>query len=198
MINEATIPKQGSDKIIFFYANATDYEGNSRKSPIGLYYIDNENSLLKILIINPHVKINLIKNTINGYRYTVDEIEFPEKFLNKTSNFHYWNIISNNYDFYITEPNNELSNILNESQLNVILLSSLSLGYKEAELLDWDIGDYNDQMKKLIEYVKNKHAGIIVTQGTLSDFVYWKNPDNTIKIGSKEHIGYKLEQINME
>jgi hypothetical protein len=43
-----------------------------------------------------------------------------------------------NYDIYITGTNNELSNILNEFQLNVILLSSLSLGCKEAGLLDWD------------------------------------------------------------
>jgi len=55
-------------------------------------------------------------------------------------------------------------------------------------VLDWDLKDF-DVLDDIIEYVKQNHAGVIVTHGTLSDWVICSEDcSSKVKAGSRGHV----------
>ncbi|MDI6814374.1 MAG: hypothetical protein QMD10_12710, partial [Desulfitobacteriaceae bacterium] len=60
---------------------------------------------------------------------------------------------------------------------------------------NWDLKDVEvdgkSVLEHLINYVKEKHAGVIATHGTLSDWVVWLDcePEAHYKVGTRGHVG---------
>ncbi|RLF22329.1 MAG: hypothetical protein DRN15_06255 [Thermoprotei archaeon] len=81
---------------------------------------------------------------------------------------------------------------------HVIVLSNVVLGFnltRRETLWNWDLREAG-VLDELIEYVKEKHAGVIATHGTISDWMVWLDCDSHYKVGCRGHVGSSLLDIN--
>jgi hypothetical protein len=216
---EAVIPLQPAGTYIMFRAIARDADGNTMLSPTGLYYTVKEVSDTKILILDPHVMLWLLQENLEELgvlmRTSIDYKVFNEitlglsRELNISKNivayglaqFHHWEYLGKYYNLYISWPRREVVDILKSFRPSVIILSSLILGVRGADLWNWDLRDITvsgrSLLEHIIDYVKQSHAGVIATHGTLSDEIVWLSCESRVKIGARGHVGYDLRDVNI-
>ncbi len=211
----AEIPGQQPGVFIEFRARAVDVGNNTIVSPMGLYYVYNSTGD-RVLVIDPHVKLWLIKE---NYRQLRDMISINSKFSFPTSYmeridaanklaellfrsfvvFHNWHYVGEKYSIAIVYPGKSIDEYLRSIEPRVIILSNLYLGLDNSLLFNWDLSSIDCGGKSaldcILDYVREHHAGLIATHGTLSDWVLWVSSETRIKIGSRGHIGSSLEDI---
>ena len=224
LIAGAEIPGQDAGVYVMFRANATDVDGNNSTSPMGFYYVVNQESSVRVLIVDPHVKLWLLdrnlellaKHTKESSEYQVPaDIEGNVTLLNKTAYmidkysiepFHHWEYIGKYYNLYVAWPDDGITNLLKNRtdggfEPHVIVLSSLTLGFNgtgEMGPWNWDLRNLG-VLDDVISYVKERHAGLIVTHGTLSDWVVWLGPtsEEHYKVGARGHVGESIADVNV-
>jgi len=128
----AIIPAQKAGVYVLFRGRAIDVDGNEQFSPIGLYYVVNAESKVRILIIDPHVWIWLFQRNCKEFgdairRYM--EYEIPEEILGNLTiikeiadmilkygitPFHHWELLGKHYNLYITWPDERIKESLKE------------------------------------------------------------------------------------
>ena len=188
------IPPQKAGAVIFYKFVAEDEDGNKAESPTGMYFVVDDENYLRIAIVDPWVKLWLLKLNAEKYADTAskmvgysieagwlskacNEAEKAEKFdLIKR---HYWEKLGS-YNFIIVEPD-EVEESLSFKP-KVFILSNLLLS-------QWVVPH------KLIEYARQNNAGIVATHGTIFDEVVWtadKRKDAK-EVGARKHVGDKLE-----
>ncbi|RLF13122.1 MAG: hypothetical protein DRN06_08990, partial [Thermoprotei archaeon] len=226
-ICNAVIPGTTLGNYVMFRANATDINNKETTSLMGFYYIINETAPIRVLVLDPNVMMWLIQrnmeNLLNRLKALAENklsnyIELFRNVANMTSladalrrfahvKFHHWELLGKYFNLYITYPRPFVADLLKPLdeggfEPHAILLSNMWLGLNITELLNWDLKDIkvNDEslLDKLIEYVKNYHAGLIATHGTLSDWVVWAgcSSDQHYKIGVRGHVGNSLADVN--
>ncbi len=219
LIAYADIPGQSPGNYVMFRATAVDIDGNSSTSPPGLYYVVNGSSGVRILIVDPHVKLWVlqegVKNLIHILKQNVDyglpdEVVDGMRHFVEIANavasygatpFHHWELLGKYYNLYIAWPDKSITDLLRARaeggfEPRVIILSNLWLGYGRARApWNWDLRDVG-VLDKLISYVRENHIGIIATHGTLSDWIVWTSCRERQKIGSRGHIGNDISDAN--
>jgi hypothetical protein len=196
---KGTIPPQKAGTVVFYKFVAEDVDGNKAESPTGMYFIVDDENDLKILIVDPWVKLWLLKLNAEKYadtasnmiRYNIeaewlskanDEAKKAKKF--DIVKRHYWERLGK-YNFIIVDPNEV--DVALSFKPNVIVLSNLLLS-------QWVVPH------KLIDYARENNAGIIATHGTIFDEVVWTGDkrENAKEVGAREHVGDKLEDYEKE
>lgn len=159
-----------------------------------MYFVVDDESNLKIAIVDPWVKLWLLKLNAEKYADTVSkmvsygmEADWLSKAYNeakKAKKFnlikrHYWENIGK-YNFIIVDPD-EVEDSLNFKP-KIFILSNLLLS-------QWVVPH------KLIEYARENNAGIVATHGTIFDEVVWTGDTRkeAKEIGAREHVGDKLD-----
>ncbi len=205
---------------VLYYAYAVDSEGSSSESPMGLVHVYTSTPKHRILVVDPHVKLWLlranglelldqVKSSIDYYKiaqlvytrnwkYRENITKIIEALVDYGfTPFHYWGyMLGDLYEFKIVWPDENLSSVLEEYKPDVIILSNLYLGVNGSDIFDWDLKDL-DVLSNLIEYVQENHAGLIATHGTLSDLYIWYDTGEYYKVGSRGHVGSKPEDIGI-
>ena len=208
------IPGQEAGEYIRFRARAKDSADQISMSLTGLYYTVNTNSPTRILVIDPSVPLWLLKNnSIELAMYIENQVAYgvPAEVLKTTGNyslvqrtleqqgppfFHYWNNLGRDYNVYIVYPGKGVRSSLESFKPHIIILSNLYLGLSNFTVLNWDLKDF-DVLDDIVKYVKQNHAGVIVTHGTLSDWVIWSaDCSSKVKVGSRGHVGEYLSDLN--
>jgi len=189
---KGTIPPQKAGTVVFYKFVAEDEDGNKAESPTGMYFVVDDKNNLRIVIVDPWVKLWLLK--LNAEKYAdaaskmvsykieaewlskaYDEAKKAKKFdLIKR---HYWERLGK-YNFIIVDPN-EVEESLNFKP-KVFILSNLLLS-------QWVVPH------RLIEYARENNAGIITTHGTIFDEVVWTGDTRkeAKELGAREHVGDK-------
>jgi len=218
-IAETEIPPQSPGNYVMFRATARDVDGNTMTSPIGFYYTVNKASSTRILIIDPHVWLWLLKENLNQILYTSknaysygipDEVAEPltrAKSISETMSargivlFHYWGYLGKYYNLYIAWPESDTAELLNTFKPSVIVLSSLGLGLQGGGIWDWDLRDIpagrGNLLTALASYIKTNHVGLIATHATLSDWIVWTGCGERVKVGARGHVGYSLSDVSI-
>ncbi len=215
------IPGQSPGNYVLFRARVSD----GRKefvTPTSIYYTYNGDSKERILIVDPNILVwltkynskiygNLIYNVyirnypiVSDYMaslYTSTETRQLMKLINLFQPFHHWEYLGSKYRIRIITNLSRLSDELKSYKPNVIILSNLWLGLNltKSSTLNWDLSDLR-QVSSLIDYVKERHAGLIVTHAALSDLIVWiaeKNRAEKIKVMPRGHVGYTLRDISI-
>ena len=229
VIANAEIAGQNPGAYVMFRANATDVDGNVSPSPMGFYYVVNRGSSTKILVVDPHVWLWLLQENLRQLadmvRQNID-YQVPEDVMNSSvavsrvsdvikkhgvEPFHHWEHLGKHYDLYIAWPNEKLASLMKTKEEggyepDVIMLSNLWFGCNGtggSHYWNWDLKDVEVDgkpvLEHLIKYVKEKHAGVIATHGTLSDEVVWlgREPEVHYKVGTRGHVGNVPADINI-
>ena len=71
---KGTIPPQKAGTVIFYKFVAEDEDGNKAESPTGMYFVVDDESSLRIVIIDPWVKLWLLKLNAEKYADTIKNI----------------------------------------------------------------------------------------------------------------------------
>ena len=190
---KVTLPPQPAGTLIEFKVVVEDEEGHIIESPIGLYFVANPDGK-KILIVDPSLKfwamvenlkdLELMVNlSSERYDYNMSDYEklipLLKPFVNHSSflNLHNWQYLAEDYNIAITSPG-ELPSALEDFKPDVIILSNLWMS-------EWSIS--KEGMNRLLEYLRENNAGLIVTHGTLYDGMVLDG--KPIHLGSTAHIG---------
>ena len=191
-----TIPPQKAGTVVFYKFVAEDEDGNKAESPTGMYFVIDDESDLKILIVDPWVRLWLLKLNAEKYAnatlkmvsYGI-EADWLSKMYEEAKKFdiikrHYWEKLGK-YNFIIVEPE-EVEEALSFKP-KVIILSNLLLS-------QWVVPH------KLIEYARENHAGIVATHGTIFDEVVWTGDTRkeAKEVGARKHVGDKLDDYERE
>ncbi len=190
---EGTIPAQTAKTVVFYKFIVKDKNGNEAESLIGMYFVVNDKSNIRIAIIDPWVKLWLVK--INAEKYlsiksemyrigmgyrTKFELDKLFKDADRLEKFelikrHYWENLGE-FNFIIIEPDN--TGAVYEFKPKVIILSNLLLS-------TWTVP------QELIDYARQNHIGIIATHGTIFDEVLWVDTTRAraIEIGARGNVG---------
>jgi len=211
LVGQAEVPGQGAGTFVQFRGTAVDVDGNRSLSPAGLYFTVNQASARKVLIIDPHVRNWVMEEALRDLASTAQansRYQFPGEVVSSLSSaarlgeivekyrlvpFHHWEMLGADYNLYISSPRGGVKDLLGTFKPGTILLSNLFLGVQEADLANWDMNDAG-VMEDLVKYVKDNHAGVIATHGTLSDWKVWssKEEQGQQKVGSRGHVGGKM------
>gem|GEM_PF-2306261 len=186
---EGTIPPQKAGTVIFYKFIAEDEDGNRAESPTGMYFVVDDESDLRIMIVDPWIKLwllklnaekyaDIIKNTANRIDIkwlsnVSDEAERAKRFdLIKR---HYWERLGK-YNFIIVDSSEVEMSL--DFRPKVIILSNLMLSR-------WVVPD------GLIKYARENNAGIIATHGTIFDEVVWTEctRKGAREVGARAHVG---------
>jgi len=221
-IYNAVIPGQPAGNYVMFKAEAIDMDGNKATSPRGFYFSVNQATDTRVLVVDPHIKLWVLQENLNqlvkNFRVQC-EYELPSDILDNMTSvsrateavnkygitpFHHWELLGKNYELYVAWPNEEVADLLKSRveggyEPDVIILSNLAVGLNEtgaSKSWSWDLQDLGVQ-DDLIRYVKEKHAGLIATHGTLSDWVVWDSPEPNehYKVRCRGHIGETIKNI---
>jgi len=191
---EGTIPPQKAGTVIFYKFVAEDEDGNKAESPTGMYFVVDDENSLRIVIVDPWVKLWLLKlnaekyadiiENMSSYSIEADWLSKAYEEAKKAKKFdlikrHYWEKLGE-YNFIIVDPN-EVEESLNFKP-KVFILSNLLLS-------QWVVPN------KLIEYVRENNAGIVATHGTIFDEVVWTGDTRkeAIEVGARKHVGDNLD-----
>lgn len=202
-IYRTTMPGQSSGNYVMFRANATDSGGSMSTSPLGLYYVANETSSTRVLIVDPNVVCWVLDRNIESFadklitwlgseleNIPIWDIICKLNSLIRTARkffrvkFHHWELIGKYFDIYIAAPCKDIADLLKSLdeggfEPHVVILSNLWLGVNgSGRFLNWDLGDIKlangkTLQRLLIDYVKSHNAGLIATHATLSDWIIW-------------------------
>ncbi len=198
----AEIPSQTSGTFVEFKVRAEDVSGNAVESPIGMYFVTDDESETKVMVIDPSLKLWLCKENAMHFKKQVEQCakyEIPgdiwqkyEKIADTAERYekyviqrHWWEMIAEDYNIIIVD-HEEMENALKPFEPGVIIISNVWLD-------QWDLADHG--MEKLMKYIRKNHAGLIATHGTLFDEVLWtecKRAQAT-EVGPRGQIGDELE-----
>ena len=224
LVAYAEVPGHASGSYVLFRANAMDVDGNSFTSPMGFYYVVNKESKVKVLIVDSHVWLWLFqensKQLVNVLEQNFD-YKLPSDIAGNIASvnriaeilkkywvvpFHHWELLGKHYNLYITWPDERIADLLKGQddggfEPHAIVLSSLALAFNATERpspWNWDLKDAG-VLDDVVKYVKEKHAGLIATHGTLSDWVVWTSPESQghYKVGSRGHVGKAVGDVNI-
>ncbi|WFO74910.1 hypothetical protein J4526_07510 [Desulfurococcaceae archaeon MEX13E-LK6-19] len=211
----AEIPGQQPGVFVEFRARAVDEGNNTIVSPMGLYYVYNSTGE-RVLVIDPHVKLWLIKENYRQLRDMISinsKFSFPSSYMGKIESanklaellcrsfvvFHNWHYVGEKYSVTIVYPGESIDEYLRSVEPRVVILSNLYLGLNAGFLFNWDLSSIDcggkSALECILDYVREHHAGLIATHGTLSDWMLWVSCETRIKIGSRGHIGSGIEDI---
>jgi len=223
-IYNATIPGQVVGSYILFKANATDVDNYNFTSPEGFYYVVNMTSPTRMLVVDPHVKLWLLQENVKLFfdlfqqhtNYTLPadftgNMTLTAKISDVLEKygvvpFHHWELLGKYYNLYIAYPDERIVDLLKNQteggfEPHVITLSNLWLGLESYEFWDWNLRDIivdgKSVLEHVIQYVKQRHAGVIATHGTLSDWVVWLSCTNNYKVGSRGHVGDEIQDLDV-
>ena len=125
--------------------------------------------------------------------------------------FHHWEKIGKYFNLYITHPSKSIAGLLKPVsdggfEPHSVILSNIWLGvnisdthnFWDNDLSDISADDGRSIQEHIIKYIKDNHAGLIATHGTLSDWVVWAGCESSehYKLGTKGHVGYSLLDID--
>jgi len=187
---KGTIPPQKAGTVVFYKFVAEDEDGNKAESPSGMYFVVDDESNLRIVIVDPWVKLWLLKLNAENYSDAASKMisyGIEAKWLSKAheeaekaKNFdlikrHYWERLGK-YNFIIVNPDEIEEALVFEPR--VFILSNLLLS-------QWVVPH------ELIEYARENNAGIIATHGTIFDQVAWTGDtrEQAKEIGARKHVG---------
>jgi hypothetical protein len=220
----AEIPSQPIGNYVTFRANATDVDGYTSVSPMGFYYVVNKASPARTLIVDPHVKLWLLQENVEQLLKVLKQhssYKLPADFTGNMTltamisealekygvvPFHHWELLGKYYNLYIAYPDERIVDLLKNQteggfEPQVITLSNLWLGLENYEFWDWDLRDIvvngKSVLEHVIQYVKKRHAGVIATHGTLSDWLVWLSCTNHYKVGSRGHVGDEIQDLDV-
>jgi len=223
-VGSAQIPGQQQGSYVSYYANVTDSDGNRFTSPCGFYFVVNKGAPTRILITDPNFYLYVAQSNLQHYlnfinssiSYTIpgnvtahfENLKRIGDMVKKYAYvaFRHWEYLGA-YNFYIARVNASLKDILDTFSPDVIILANIWNGIRDmsspgGEFWDWDLRDIrvnNTTMdKEIINYVKQHHAGLIGTHGTLSDWIVWKDTTEKYKICPRGHVGYSASEIGLE
>jgi len=201
-----------------YRARAKDIYGNIAMSFTGLCYIYNSSSSVKVLIIDPHVKLQLIQENAKylkefialaeSYGITNEFLTLYTEYIEisklihkyRSIHFHHWEYLGEKYQIKIVEPNEYVIKELQSYKPDVIILSDLYLGLNKFNSLNWDLTmkTYNNNsiLKYLLNYIRENHVGLIATHGTLCEFSLLLN-DTMFKIFSEGYIAPDLNDVSL-
>jgi len=223
-VYNATIPRQTVGNYVKFRANATDVDGNSFTAPMGFYYVVNKASATRVLMVDPHVKLWLLQQNVEQMLNVLKQhssYNLPADFTGNMTltarisealekygvvPFHHWELLGKYYNLYIAYPDERIVDLLKNQteggfEPHIITLSNLWLGLQNYEFWEWDLRDTvvdgKSVLEYVIQYVKQRHAGVIATHGTLSDWVVWLSSTNHYKVGSRGHVGDEIQDLDV-
>ncbi len=191
---KGTIPPQRAGTVIFYKFIAEDIDGNEVESPTGMYFVVDDVNDLRIVIVDPWVKLWLLKLNAEKYadavvkmiNYSIeaDWLSKAYESAKKAKKFdlikrHYWEKLGK-YNFIIVDPSGVEESL--SFKPKVFVLSNLLLS-------QWVVPH------KLIEYARENNAGIVATHGTIFDEVVWTGDkrEDAKEVGAREHVGDTLE-----
>ena len=163
-----------------FRIEVTDVEGHVEVSPVYSYYVTNPDGP-KVLIVDPSVEATAFMKSLdsllvqfnysrNFYYYDLSDFEAVAEPLTKIKPWmlreHHWEVLAKDYNIRIVSPE-DLPKALLDFEPQVIILSNLWLP-------EWGLS--GDALNSLEGYLKDRHAGLVVTAGTLFDAT---NPSQT-------------------
>jgi len=201
-----------------YRARAEDRYGNKAMSLIGYCYVHDPSSSIRVLVVDPHVKLRLIQENAEqlrdfttlarAYGLTNKFLDLYNKYLNisqlisknKLIQFHHWEYLGEMYRLRITWPSKNLVKEIQSYRPNVIILSNLYLGLETPNLWNWDLSteEYSgvNVLDFLLNYIEENHVGLIVTHGTLSEFTLWLN-STEFKVFSGGYVVPDSKDINL-
>ncbi len=197
---KGTIPPHQAGTVVFYKFVVEDLDGNEFEGPMGLYFVVDDESSLKVMIVDPWVKLWLLKQNAKQFTETLSDMAVYDvgakwfgqllEEAQKVKKFnivkrHYWERIGN-YNFIIVNPD-EVEASLEEFKPNVIILSNLLLN-------EWVVPD------ELIRYCRGSNAGLIATHGTIFDEVVWtgNTREEATEVGARAHVGDTPEAYENE
>jgi len=210
---KATVPDVALGNYVS-YRGVVESNNQTYYSPLGMYYITN-GSGPRLFLVDPHPLLwilssnfNTILNQSELYNYSLSTNNILQKLFsvslafNATSmaQFEYLEDVGETYDIYVGYPSNQTPSEISNFSPSAIVLDSLSMGYQQTGLLNWDLGSilYNDTTVQgfVINYTEFHHTGIIATGGTLSDLRLWQSPSQQTNIGSFNMVGDSVKDVN--
>jgi len=225
IVKTGYIPGRPPGCYIRFYSEAIDHRGNRFRSPVGLYFTEYSYSNRLVAILDPHILWRILIESGNEFRSLMKYLpDLPEncrnatlwslnKLLNVTmqlrkigiENFHHWERVSSKYNIYIAYNPYEILLFFTCNYCkapDVIWLSNL---YTGTSFVDYDLQDLTftnrnrtrTVLEMMIDFMKRHHTGLIVTQGTLTDWIVYTGINESIKIGCRGHLGYNLTDVNV-
>ena len=196
------IPSQTAGTFVEFKVRAEDVNGNAVESPIGMYFVTDDESETKVMVIDPSLKVWLCKENALHFKKQVEQCakyEIPagiwqkyeeiadtaERYENYVIQRHWWEMIAENYNIIIVD-HEEMEDALKLFEPDVLIISNVWLD-------QWDLADHG--MEKLMKYIRENHAGLIATHGSLFDEVAWTECKRAraTEVGPRGQIGDKLE-----
>jgi len=115
------IPSQTAGTFVEFKARAEDVNGNAVESPIGMYFVTDDESETKVMVIDPSLKVWLCKENALHFKKQVEQCakyEIPagiwqkyeeiadtaERYENCVIQRHWWEMIAENYNIIAHPP----------------------------------------------------------------------------------------------
>ena len=195
---EGTIPPQKAGTVIFYKFVVEDRDGNEAESPTGMYFVVDDESEMKVMVVDPWVELWLFKLNAERYAEIASKMtdygiraEWLSKAYSKAKKVesldiikrHYWERLP--YNFIIVSPN-EVKEALSFKP-EVIILSNLLLS-------QWVVPH------ELIGYARENNAGIVATHGTIFDEVVWTadNRRDAKEVGARQNVGDKPDVYTPE
>ncbi len=205
-VYKAKIPSQSPGSEIWYRVIAYDKSGKSWESVMGYYIVPNLNGK-KVLIYDPSMEAYFLKENLKRfkemsnqyklYKYSqtveIDNLIKKAELFDKYDKYvipkHNWNVLAENYNIIIATNPKEVKDLLNEFKPKVVVISNVWL-------YPWELS--NSTQEKLIKYLRDVNGGLIVTHGGIYDQVIYKSPDEKYKVGVIDHVGYDLEDYNID
>ncbi len=210
------------------YHAVLEISGRAYSSQYGGVVFYNANSRLETLIIDTRLPVYLayrsanatlenVENIMESWRMPVRALEEAEsnateiaKFLGAGVERPHWEYVALYSRVYIAQPGRELCSLLSKLKPNVIILGFAPLGVKTGNalldsLLAGDLSKIScgDEtlLEKLLRYVQERHAGLIVTMGALNGYELAECDPDTGEVkwyeyGLVGHIGTNLGVID--
>ncbi len=183
-----------------FRIEVTDVEGHTEVSPVYSYYVVNPEGP-RVLIVDPSVEATAFMKSLdsllrqfnisrNFYHYDLSDFEAVAEPLTKVRPWmlseHHWEALAKDYNVRIISPE-ELQEELLEFEPQVVILSNLWLP-------GWGLS--GEQIAVLEDYLKEKHAGLIVTGATMYDVTNPEQFRGLVKILGLEPLTVGVEAKN--
>ncbi len=199
---EAEIPAQSSGSIVWYKFRAVDIDGNEMESTMGVYFVVEDESKTRVMVVDPGMELWWAKENLlhfknltehfTSYMIPDDAIEqylklsrVADKYSAYVVQRHHWEFLAKRYNVVVVNPD-EMVDVLKSFKPSVILISNIWLD-------KWDLSEHG--MDRLVRYIREKHAGVIATHGTLFDQLLWKKctRKEAEKIGPRGQVGDRPE-----
>ncbi len=195
---KAEIPAQSAGSFVRYKFKAVDVDGNEMESTEGMYFVVDDESSTKVMVVDPSMKLWWVKENLlhfknltehfASYMISSDVMENYRKLGSKLDKYsayvvqrHHWEFLAKRYNMIVVD-HEEMEDALDSFKPDVVVLSNIWLG-------DWDLADHG--MDELVDYIRENHAGVIATHGTLYDQLVWDecSRKDAEKVGARGQVG---------